>query len=361
MDNFWVWLSTLKGIGPITARKLLNHFCTPERIYYASKKELLEVDDIGEVTSGRIINSRSLNCAADIIEKCSKNNIKMLCWDNPLYPDMVKSLNKLPILLYYKGQLIEDSIGVGIVGTRRCTEYGKRATVEAAEFLSKHKIPVISGMAKGIDGYAHTACLNAGGYTIAILGSGLDICYPKEHEELMKKINQSGCIVSEYPPGTKPSAEHFPERNRIIAAWSSKLLVAEAGEKSGSLITAEYAKKFGREIYAIPNSIYAKEGLGANKLIQNGAQVYFSPKQLLLENIPVKNNTPNKKIRQDEFNKSLTPLEYKIIKELCSKSLTMDELISVLKDNSHKIIETISIMELEGKIKSCIGGRIALP
>lgn len=359
MNKYWVWLSTIKGIGPVTAKRLLNHFHAPDRIYHAAKKELLEVENIGEATSERIISSRSLVYASDIIENCRKNNIKILCLDDPLYPDIVKNINKLPILLYFKGELIKNSIGVGIVGTRRCTEYGKRAAIESAEFLSKHNIPVISGMAKGIDSYAHTACLNSGGYTIAVLGNGVDICYPKEHAELMKNIERKGCVISEYTPGTKPIAEYFPERNKIIAAWSSKLLVVEAGEKSGALITAEYAKKFSREIFAVPNSIYAKEGLGTNKLIQNNAALYFTPTQLLPKNIPIESRIANPK--QDEAGKSFTPLEYKIIKELSSKSLTMDELILILRDCKHNLIETISMMELEGKIKSNIGGKLALP
>jgi DNA processing protein len=361
MYKYWVWLSTIKGVGPVTAKRLLNHFHAPERIYYAAKKELLEVENIGEATSEKIISSRSLSCATDIIENCRKHNINILCLDDPLYPDIVKNINKLPILLYFKGELIKNSIGVGIVGTRRCTEYGKRAAIESAEFLSKHNIPVISGMAKGIDSYAHTACLNSGGYTIAVLGNGVDICYPKEHAELMKNIEQKGCVISEYTPGTKPIAEYFPERNKIIAAWSSKLLVVEAGEKSGALITAEYAKKFSREIFAVPNSIYAKEGLGTNKLIQNDAALYFTPTQLLPKNIPIESRIANPKAKQDETGMSFTSLEYKIIRELSSKSLTIDELILILRDYKHNLIETISMMELEGKIKSNIGGKLTLP
>jgi DNA processing protein len=130
MNKYWVWLSNINGIGPVTGKKLLNHFHTPERIYYAEKKELLKAKDIGEATSERIISSRSLNNAADIIENCRKNNIKILCLDDPLYPNIVKSINKLPILLYFKGELIKNSVGVGIVGTRRCTQYGKRAAME---------------------------------------------------------------------------------------------------------------------------------------------------------------------------------------------------------------------------------------
>lgn len=361
MNNYWVWLSTIKGIGSITARKLLTKFHTPDNIFYADKHELLGVKDIGEVTADRIINSRALGYTENILEKCLKHDIKLLCLDNPLYPDIAKSITSLPILLYYKGCLIEHSIGVGIVGTRRCTEYGKRVAVDAAEFLVKHNIPIISGMAKGIDSYAHSACLNLGGYTVAVLGNGLDICYPKEHEELMSKIEKRGCLLSEYPPGTKPAGEHFPERNKIIAAWSSKLLVVEAGEKSGALITAEYAKRFERKIFSVPSSIYSKEGIGSNKLIQSDAEMYSSPTQLLIKDTYDEGLSKlNRDSKQINVNKVYTPLELKVIEKLKGKSLTIDELILTFKDYKNNIIETISMMELEGKIKSSIGAKFTI-
>lgn len=361
MKSYWIWLSTVKGIGPVTARKLLNYLITPERIYNAEKIELLEVKDVGEATAERIINSKSLSGPEDILERCHKHDIKILTLQNPVYPDFAKSINSMPILLYYRGQLIENSIGIGIVGTRRCTEYGKRAAIEAAEFLAKHNMPVISGMAKGIDSYAHTACLISGGYTIAVLGNGLDICYPKEHEELMKKTIENGCVISEYPPGTTPIAEHFPERNKIIAAWSNKLLVVEAGEKSGALITAEYAKKFGRKIFAVPSSIYSKEGIGTNRLLQKDAEMYFSPEQLLKGEIINNVCRAKNEVKQVDAVKLETSLEDKIIQELHNKSMTMDELILLFKEYRQNFLETISMMEVEGKIKSRVGGKLALP
>jgi len=133
----------------------------------------------------------------------------------------------MPVILYYRGNIIEDSMGVAIVGSRRCSEYGKRLTVDAGEFLAQNNVPIISGMAKGIDGFAHTACLKADGYTLAILGCSIDICYPKEHIELMQKIIEKGAVISEYPPGTKPDANHFPMKNRLVATelvhFTSKL------------------------------------------------------------------------------------------------------------------------------------------
>ena len=274
----------------------------------------------------------------------------------------MKDIKKSPIILYYRGKLIEDSMGVAIVGSRRCTEYGKRLTVDAGKFLAINNIPVISGMAKGIDGYAHTACLKAGGYTIAILGCGLDICYPKEHIELMQRIIEKGAVISEYPPGTKPDANHFPMRNRLISAWCKKLLVVEAGEKSGSLLTAAYAKEQSREVFAAPNSIYIRESIGTNKLIGEGAKIYLNPSQLLLDNARkprVNSEIENAALIGDDLTApsgdDLTALEKAILIKIEDSPMTLGDVLVSLKEDKSDILETISIMELKGMINN-VGG-----
>jgi len=215
---YWIWLSEINGIGPVSAKALIDKFITPQNIYKATKYELENIRGIGSVTADTIFNSKSLVNVEEILKKCEKLNIDVLTYGDSLYPIEVKDIKKAPVILYYRGNIIEDSMGIAIVGSRRCTDYGKRLTVEAAEFLAQNNIPIISGMAKGIDGYAHTACLKADGYTVAILGCGLDICYPKEHIELMQRIIEKGAVISEYPPGTKPDANHFPMRNRLISS-----------------------------------------------------------------------------------------------------------------------------------------------
>ena len=167
------------------------------------------------------------------------------------YPIYAKEIYDMPILLYYKGNPKKDSIGAAVVGSRRCSREGRMKAIELGIEFANKSIPVISGMAKGIDSYAHTACLKAGGYTVAVLGCGLDICYPGEHKLLMQKIEEQGLLLSEYPPGTPADANHFPKRNRIIAAWSKSIYIPEAGCKSGALITKEYGDKYGRKIAMI--------------------------------------------------------------------------------------------------------------
>jgi DNA processing protein len=347
---YWIWLSEIKGIGAVISKTLLNVFKTPKNIYNASKEEIINLHSIGNATAELILNSKSLKNAEDILNKCEKLNIKILTYEDCLYPFEVKTIKKSPIILYYRGKFIENSLGVSIVGARRCTEYGKMVTVEAAGFLARHNIPVISGMAKGIDGYAHTACLKNNGYTIAILGCGVDVCYPKEHRELMEKIIENGAVISQYPPETKPESTHFPDRNRLISAWCKKLLVVEAGEKSGSLITAKFAKEQNRQVFAVPNSIYSNESIGTNKLIEEGSKIYLKPSQLLLENYRKQTLNEN-----NSKHTNLTPLEKIIIDKIKDKSITLDELVMVLQQHKSNILETVSVMELEGKIIN-IGG-----
>lgn len=238
MDNYdnlyYLWLTQIEGVGNIIGKKLLNIFKSPEKIYNLKIDDLLQIQVIGRERAKRIFQSKDLTKAKVILKSCCEKNIKISNINDNIFPDSMKKYEDSPILLYYRGHLNKDLLGVAIVGSRRCTDYGKKVAIEAAEYLGTNNIPVISGMAKGIDSYSHTACLKTGGFTAAILGCSVDICYPKEHITLMKKIIENGVIISKYPPHTPPKPEYFPERNKIISALSSKVLIAEAGEKKWS-------------------------------------------------------------------------------------------------------------------------------
>lgn len=177
---YWIWLTQIKGVGPIIQRSLLRKFTTPEEIYKASLQDLLECEGIGINIGERVVGAKSLENTNNILEQANRLGIKILTLEDPLYPEEVKQIAETPTVLYYNGNLIPNSMGVAIVGARRCSEYGKTVTKEAATYLANRKICVVSGMAKGVDGYAHISCLKAGGYTIAVLGHGLDMCYPSE-------------------------------------------------------------------------------------------------------------------------------------------------------------------------------------
>lgn len=248
---YWIWLRKVNGIGCHTAHKLLEVFGEPKRIYEADFGELCKVEGIGKEKAKQILESRSLAEAERVLFECGRNGIGILTMNDCRYPEAAKKIIDMPTHLFYKGTLRSNSMGTAIVGARRCSKEGKAQSVKYAMELAEQGIPVISGMAKGIDSYAHTACLRAGGYTVAILGNGLDICYPAEHKILMQRIAEQGLLLSEYEPGIKPNAKHFPARNRIIAAWSNRVIIVEAGKGSGALITGDIARKYGREVKII--------------------------------------------------------------------------------------------------------------
>lgn len=359
-DNliYWIWLTQIKGIGPITARILIDKFKEPICVYEANIEKLIEIKGIGESIATVILNSKDLSFAKEIFNKCKKLNVKIVTIKDKLYPDYAKNTFKAPILLYYRGTLIENSIGVSIVGTRRCTEYGKNVVIDASKYLSEKHIPVIGGMAKGIDSYAHTACIKNGGYTIAVLGCGVDICYPKEHIELMKKIIENGAVISEYPLGIKPNAVHFPERNRIISAFSRKILIVEASKSSGALIIANLGNKMSREIYAVPNGIYSFEGQGCNELISNGAKIYLNPQQLNFneEEHECCLNDNQGNIGTAEINTK----EQEILSIIKMKSCSVDEIRLQLKIGYDEITEVLFNLEIKGLVNFAYGKYVAI-
>jgi DNA processing protein len=234
----------------MTAKDMLQKFQTPEDIYFANDEEIISNCNISAKQLKMIKENRSLETSLRIMENCNKYGIHILTIQDEIYPVSAKC-SDAPLVLYYKGNILRNRTTVGIVGARRCTREDRQTTIEKAEWYAKQNITVISGMAKGVDSYAHTACLKAGGYTIAVLANGLDICYPREHDILMRSIEEQGLLLSEYPPGVRPASYRFPQRNRIISSLSDRLIVIGAGRGSGALITADYAQKYGKTVQYI--------------------------------------------------------------------------------------------------------------
>jgi len=376
--EYWIWLKQISGIGPVLEKSLLDRFQTPPAVYEACEEELLSVEGIGPTLARVIRQHRSLDQARTLLEETLRQDIKLLSYHDPLYPALAKKSSEAPILLYYKGSIRENSTGVAIVGSRRCTDYGKQAAVEAAYFLAQNDIPVISGMAKGIDGYAHTACLKAGGYTIAFLGNGVDICYPKEHDGLLAGIIENGAVISEYPPGTRPRPEYFPERNELISSWSHKVFVVEAAENGGALITAGFAIAQGKEVRVLPHEINNVTGRGANRLILQGAHIYSHPSQLLpnfdldhvsitsANSLPAENEDMSNLKRVDKSSEDLrkpdrhlSNTEKKILFSLSFTPKTIEKISADTQIDQLQLIQVLSMMELEGLIRTYPGGRFA--
>ena len=248
---YWIWLTIIPGIGAVTANRLLKEFGNPENVYNAEEKEFANIKGITQKQIHSILTNKSLDGAERILDNCYKYNIHILTQNNSFYPKRAKEPEDAPVMLYYKGRLSVLNQTVGIVGARRCTQEAKKQVIDLTEKFVSSNVAIISGMAKGIDSYAHTVCLKNGGNTVAVLGNGLDICYPREHNKLMEYIVNNGLVISEYPPGTLPARYRFPKRNRLISAWSDQLYVIAPGKGSGALITAEYAQKYGRTVFLL--------------------------------------------------------------------------------------------------------------
>ncbi len=385
---YFLWLSLVKGIGPVAVKRLLAHFSGPEEIYEAELEDLLRVEGIGKVAATSLVEARSLREASTILERCQKKNIRILTCLDEDYPDSLHDIPRAPALLYYSG-IAPKKGGVALVGSRKCSAYGKEVACEAASYLARHNVPVLSGMAAGIDGYAHTACLKAGGYTIAFLGGGVDTVYPSEHRELKEKIAASGTLLSFFPPGTPAHPSRFPSRNFLMAAWADTILLVEAGKKSGALLIAEYGMKLSKKVMAVPGSIYSGQSVGTNALLGRGAEVYCSPEQLYCSGLLTYGDdksgfssanarakkteihgqpedvTPQKslmsrtkKLQPDAGKRSAS--ESDILQLLETSPMSMDQLALHFRDNRSSFFEALTMLELDGLLKRLPGGIISL-
>ena len=282
--KYWVWLATLPGLGTRTRLQLLEHFDSPEDIYYADEGELLLTPDITKAQAA-LLADKSLERTEQVLADCARDGQFILTMGDSLYPNRLRTIFDPPILLYGKGALpmFDDEVAVTVVGTRSCTPYGVRAASQLGYELSKQGALLVSGMAKGIDGEALKGALRAGGFTAAVLGGGADVIYPAENRRLYQDIAATGVILSEYPPGTVPKADHFPVRNRLLSALSLATVVVEAPEKSGALITAMTALEQGRDVFAVPGPIDAPTSVGCNRLIRDGAGLVTDASDILRE------------------------------------------------------------------------------
>lgn len=280
--NYWIWFSTIKCLGPIQKKILLEKIGTPEKIY---KTNICDIEKINGIRKDAIINiekSKNKELMRKYEEYIYNHEIEVIPIDDVNYPAALREIYDPPITLFAKGNLTflgEKSIG--IVGSRDATSYGFNTAKELSYSLAQNNIVIVSGLARGIDKAAHIGALNARGKTIAVLGCGIDICYPNENMVIYKEILRRGLIISEYIVGTKPEAGNFPARNRIISGLSNGVVIVEAKAKSGAIITADFALEQGRTVYAIPGNINSIQSEGTNDLIKQGAKTVTSINDVL--------------------------------------------------------------------------------
>lgn len=252
--NYWLWLASIDKLGSIRKKALLEHFKTPENIYNASYKELLQIDGIGEKISNNIINNKvNINLIKKIEDYMEHNSIKYVNIFDEDYPEKLREIYDPPITLFYKGDInIVKNKNIAVIGSRNPTYYGLNTAYTVAKEIAQKGYNVVSGMARGIDTEAHRGSLILENRSIAVVGCGLDYIYPKENYKIFQEISKKGLIISEFIVGTKPIPMNFPARNRIVSGISDAVIVVEAGEKSGTLITVDFALEQGKSVYAVP-------------------------------------------------------------------------------------------------------------
>ncbi len=277
---YQLWLRNAAGAGGRTKRKLLQEFGSAEAVYKASEKELDQHLKPEQITG--IMESKEKWEIFPEYEKLVQRKIKFTCYSDEDYPERLKSIPDPPFMLYYQGRLPSDKFpAIAIIGARECSEYGSFVAQEFGSKLAAAGIQIISGLAIGIDGLSQEAALSAGGASFGVLGCGVDVCYPKRNRFLYERLKKNGGILSEYIPGTPPKANLFPPRNRIISGLSDAVLVVEAKEKSGTLITVDMALEQGRDVFAVPGRVTDALSEGCHKLLRQGAGIAACPDDIL--------------------------------------------------------------------------------
>lgn len=349
--KFWVGFNLIKGIGAVRMQGLIAYFGDLAAAWQAPPTELARAG-LGLRLIERVVQARGGVSLDQVWENIEKQDIKILTWEDESYPQRLKEIDQPPPVLYIRGEYLPDDLfAVALVGTRRVTAYGRQITEELSAFLAANNMTVISGLARGVDAVAHQTALKAGGRTIAVLGSGVDKIYPPEHRALAEQMVERGAIISDYVPGTPPEASNFPPRNRIISGLSLAIVVVEAGETSGALITAEFAAEQGREVFAVPGSILAPQSKGANKLIQNGALPLLSVNDLMqaLDLTRVGEQKAARKIMPADA------IEARLLTVLTDEPLHVDEIRNQAELPIEKVSAALVLMELKGMVRQ-VGG-----
>jgi len=283
----WLALNSVKGVGSVTFKKLVERFGGPEAVLGAGPEELLGVEGVGKSTVDAIRGFNDFGRFEEELKKAERGGVDIITSADERYPAALGEIHDPPPYLYVKGDLVaQDMASVAIVGSRTATAYGRQVTAKIARELAVRGVTVVSGGARGIDTEAHRSAIEAGGRTVCVLGCGMDVAYPPENRSLFSQAVKSGAVVTEFPFGTPPEGQNFPKRNRIISGLSLGVIVVEAAGDSGSLITASCALEQGREVYAVPGSIASPMSRGTNDLIKRGAKLVEDASDVLTDLFP---------------------------------------------------------------------------
>jgi DNA processing protein len=366
--KYYHGLNLIPSIGPVKIRKLIRHFGFVERVWKAMPDELAEVEGFSRVMAESFAQERNKINLDKAWEGIEKKGYSCVTWEDEDYPLLLQEIYDPPPIIYFCGDIKAAGINcLAIVGSRRHSLYGKEIAHKFASKLSDYGLSVVSGMARGIDTWAHKGALDAGGKTVAVLGCGLDICYPPENRVVKEKIQVSGAVISEFPPGSQPLPQNFPRRNRIISGLSQGTIVIEAGEKSGALITADFALEQGREVFAVPGSIASPYSKGCHKLLKEGAKLVEKVEDIIEEISLSFINEPFFPVNRDDTNHipgsesgfekqlQLEPEEGTLLKFISYEPLSLEDIVSLSKIPLSLVNALLLKLELKGAIKQLPG------
>lgn len=347
--KYWMWLSSIPGVGSRRFFALMDYFESAENIFAASDKELQASHILPAEVIKSITENRKRDKVDNYYKKVKDNGIKVYTILENEYPEYLKNIYDAPPLVYVKGELLpQDSLSMGIVGSRKASEYGVKTAERLAGELAQAGMTIVSGMAMGIDSAAHRGALKAGGRTVAVLGCGLNHIYPRSSTGLFREIAAKGAIVTEYPLGMAALPKNFVARNRLISGMSRGVLVVEAGERSGSLITADFALEQGREVFAVPGNINSPNSKGTNALIKNGAKLVQR-----IEDIFEELNIGFERPSNDRVDcRNFDAAEKAIMEVLGSTNKGVNDIISETGYPPGRIMSSLTMLELKGIIQS---------
>ena len=355
-------LNTITELIPKKIISLIEYLGSASNVLQTNTKEIQQIVDITDRTAQTIKERANLKFAQEELLLAKKNNINILTYIDDDYPSQLKTMCDYPPILYIKGKIDKNDINsISIVGSRRATNYGKIVTEQFCKYFAQQEITTVSGLANGIDTQVHISTIQSSGKTIAVVGNGLLECYPAGNRKLQEDISNNGAIISEFNLHQRALPINFPRRNRIIAALSQATIVVEAAIKSGSLITAELACEYGKDVFAVPGQIYSKYSQGPNSLIKQGAFIALNPKDIIEQNSILGNyvlkrkKTKNKTVKKDTSSMSTSSIN--ILKMIKSSfdGISLDE-ISLKANIAVSELSTILLdLELNGFIKSMPG------
>jgi DNA processing protein len=361
--KYWLALRLIEGLSSAVFKNLIAVFGDPRKVFDVPADALKTVAGVKAKTADSIASFKNWGQAEREMELASKAGVSIVTAHDPLYPWLLLNIYDYPPVLYVKGRLLEDDVTVAVVGSRAASTYGKYSTERLCRELALNGITIVSGMARGIDSAAHRGALSVKGRTIAVLGCGIDVVYPPENRSLHEEIASNGAVISEFPFSTPPLAQHFPMRNRIISGLSLGVVIVEATEKSGSLITARLALDQGREVFAVPGIIDSPGSKGTHRLIKEGAKLVENAHDILEEirpqlTIPLTRQTPKEADAPPAPpGESLKETEKTVLDVLTRRAVDVDTIIEQTGFKAKDVLAILLSLELNGRIEQQPGKR----